>query len=273
MALDNFRDKTTVITGAASGIGLSLALALAKRGARLMLADLDAQALDAAAGQVRALQSTDGLVAVLPTDVSQREPVQHLAEQAFQRFGAVHLLCNNAGVAVGGPLQSVRIQDWHWVLGVNLWGVIHGIEAFVARMIQQSGPSHVVNTASMAGLIASTGMGIYNTSKAAVVSLSETLHRDLKGTGVGVSVLCPMGVKTRITESERSRPEWATAPGRSEPPPPLVGRWIDPDGVAERVLQAVSNGELYILTHYEGREYWERRAARITQGFPLPPEE
>jgi len=270
MTLETFKDKTAVITGAASGIGLALAQALARQGAHLMLADLDAENLNTAVHQLRALGAR---VEAMTVDVSRREEMLRLGDQAFGHFGQVHLLCNNAGVATGGPLHTARTEDWQWVLGVNLWGVIHGIEAFVSRMVAQGVPAHVVNTASMAGLIASGGMGIYNTSKAAVVSLSETLHRDLKGTGVGVSVLCPMGVKTRIIESERSRPEWAAAPGRSEPPPPLVGRWIDPDGVAERVLQAVTGGELYILTHYEGREFWERRAARITQGFPPPPRE
>ncbi|MDH4246536.1 MAG: SDR family NAD(P)-dependent oxidoreductase [Deltaproteobacteria bacterium] len=270
MTLDTFKDKTAVITGAASGIGLALAQALARQGAHLMLADLDAENLNSAVHPLRALGVR---VEAMTVDVSRREEVLRLGDQAFRHFGQVHLLCNNAGVATGGPLHTARTEDWQWVLGVNLWGVIHGIEAFASRMVAQGVPAHVVNTASMAGLIASRDLGIYNASKAAVVSLSETLARDLKETSVGVSVLCPMGVKTRIIDSERNRPEWAPRSGAANAPPPLVGRWLDPDGVAERVLEAVRVGELFILTHHEGREFWERRAARITQGFPPPPRE
>src|SRR5207244_7818983 len=140
------------------------------------------------------------------TDVSDLGQVQALAERAWQAFGVVHVLCNNAGVAAWGGLERTTHRDWQWVLGINLWGVIHGIEAFVPRMIAQKEGGHILNTASMAGLIASQGLGVYNTSKYAVVGLSETLAKDLRAYGIGVSVLCPMAVDTAINVSERNRP-------------------------------------------------------------------
>jgi NAD(P)-dependent dehydrogenase (short-subunit alcohol dehydrogenase family) len=202
------------------------------------------------------------------TDVTELAQVEALAARAFEAFGAVHVLCNNAGVAMWGGLESATHRDWQWVLGVNLWGVIHGIEAFVPRMIARGEPAHIVNTASMAGLIASKGLGVYNTSKYAVVGLSETLAKDLKPYGIGVSVLCPMGVETRIHESERSRPpalrnEAGTAPAAVE----LIGRYLPPDTVAAMVLDAIRRGELYVITHDEGLEPLRRRFERMQQSI------
>src|SRR3989449_8547485 len=154
-----------------------------------------------------------------------------------------------------GGLETATHRDWQWVLGVNLWGVVHGLEAFLPRMIAQKEPGHVVNTASMAGLVATRGLGIYNTSKYAVVGLSETLAKDLKSHQIGVSVLCPMGVSTRIRASERSRPAhlWNDRPSRTEPVE-LMGRSLEPETVAEMVLQAIFRNELYVITHDEGLE-------------------
>src|SRR6185437_4033259 len=166
-------------------------------------ADLDEAGMaETVAGVVQA--GRRGLA--VKTDVSHLADVQALADRAFAELGAVHVVCNNAGVALWGGLESVSHQDWEWAMGVNLWGVIHGVEAFVPRMVAQKQPGHVVNTASMAGLIASQGLGVYNTTKYAVVGLSETLQKDLRGHDIGVSVLCPMGVNTRIRQSERNRP-------------------------------------------------------------------
>ena len=259
--------QVAVITGGASGIGRALAMDFARRGLHIVLADVEARPLTRTAEEV----ATHG-VSVLPvrTDVSARESVQALAATAFQRFERVHVLCNNAGVSVGGPLQAARHEDWQWVLGVNLWGVIHGVEAFVPRMIAGGGPGHVVNTASMAGLIASANMGIYNTSKYAVVGLSETLAKDLRDTGIGVSVLCPMGVQTRILQSERNRPQHLGERGPDREPA-LLGRWIDPEEVSALAMAAIEGGRLYVPTHFEGREFWERRAARIRDAFPKAP--
>jgi NAD(P)-dependent dehydrogenase (short-subunit alcohol dehydrogenase family) len=255
------RGKTAVVTGGASGIGRALALRFAREGANVVVADLDAPGMESVAAEARGL----GVKALtVRTDVSELAQVEALAARSFEAFGAVHVLCNNAGVAAWGGLESASHRDWQWVLGVNLWGVIHGIETFVPRMIARGEPGHIVNTASMAGLVASKGLGVYNTSKYAVVGLSETLAKDLKPYRIGVSVLCPMGVQTRIRESERNRP----AALRNEragdgEPVELIGRYLAPDAVADMVLAAVRSNELYVITHDEALEPLRRRAERL----------
>jgi NAD(P)-dependent dehydrogenase (short-subunit alcohol dehydrogenase family) len=254
-----------VVTGGASGIGRALALAFAREGARVVVADRDEAGMDAV---VSAIRGRGGEALAVPTDVTELAQVQALADRAFARFGKVHVLCNNAGVAVWGGLERATHRDWQWVLGVNLWGVIHGIEAFVPRMIAQGEPGHIVNTASMAGLIASQGLGVYNTSKYAVVGLSETLAKDLRSYGIGVSVLCPMGVDTRIQDSERSRP----AALRNDAPPPgdavtLIGRTLAPEAVADMVVDAIRHNRLYVITHEEGLEPLRRRFERMERAI------
>lgn len=263
--MESFKGKVAVVTGGASGIGRALVLALAHEGARVVIADLDEAAMDVVGGQVRA-QGAEALT--IRTDVTDLGQVQALAERAFKAFGAVHVLCNNAGVAAWGGLERATHRDWQWVLGVNLWGVIHGVEAFVPRMIAAGEPGHIVNTASMAGLIASQGLGVYNTSKYAVVGLSETLAKDLKPYRIGVSVLCPMGVETRIRESERSRPAaLRNEPGAEAAAVELIGRYLAPEAVAGMVLDAVRRGELYVITHDEGLEPLRRRFERMQQSM------
>jgi NAD(P)-dependent dehydrogenase (short-subunit alcohol dehydrogenase family) len=262
--VESFKDKVAVVTGGGSGIGRAMALALAREGARVVLADLDEAAMDGVARQARG-HGVETLA--VRTDVTELAQVQALAERAWKAFGAVHVLCNNAGVAAWGGLEKATHRDWQWVLGVNLWGVIHGIEAFVPRMIAGGQRGHIVNTASMAGLIASQGLGVYNTSKYAVVGLSETLAKDLKPHGIGVSVLCPMGVETRIRESERSRPAALRNDAAAEPAVELIGRYLAPDTVAGMVLDAVRRGELYVITHDEGLEPLRRRFDRMQQSI------
>jgi len=262
--VESFKDKVAVVTGGGSGIGRAMALALAREGARVVLADLDEAAMDGVARQARG-HGVETLA--VRTDVTELAQVQALAERAWKAFGAVHVLCNNAGVAAWGGLEKATHRDWQWVLGVNLWGVIHGIEAFVPRMIAGGQRGHIVNTASMAGLIASQGLGVYNTSKYAVVGLSETLAKDLKPYGIGVSVLCPMGVETRIRESERSRPAALRNDAAAEPAVELIGRYLAPDTVAGMVLDAVRRGELYVITHDEGLEPLRRRFDRMQQSI------
>lgn len=259
------RGRTAVVTGGGSGIGRALVLRAAREGANVVVADVDETAMAAVVDEAQ----RSGVKALgVRTDVSERGQVQALAARTFETFGAVHLLCNNAGVAIWGGLETATYRDWQWVLGVNLWGVIHGIEAFVPRMIERGEPAHIVNTASMAGLIASKGLGVYNTSKYAVVGLSETLAKDLKPYRIGVSVLCPMGVHTRIGESERNRPaalrnERAT---RAEPVE-LIGRSLAPDAVADMVLAAVHANELYVITHDESLEPLRRRFERMERSI------
>ena len=262
--MKEFQGKTAVVTGAASGIGRALALDAARRGMRVVAADIEEGPLSAVQGE---LEGKGAECLQVRTDVADRDSVQALADAAFDRFGAVHLLCNNAGVSSGGKLQDATYQDWQWVLNVNLWGVIHGILAFVPRMIAQRQEAHVVNTGSMAGLIASSGLGVYNTSKYAVVGLSETLLRDLRDTGIGVSVLCPMGVSTRIRESARNRPDSLKEDLAPYDPPDLVGNYISPEDTSRMVMNAVENNELYVLTHPESEEFVARRFERIRRAY------
>lgn len=253
------------MTGGASGIGRALAEGLGREGARLVVADVDEAGM---AATVEAIRARGGQAVSVRTDVTDFAQVQALAERAWEAFGRVHILCNNAGVAIWGGLESATLKDWQWVLGVNLWGVIHGVQAFVPRMIAQREPGHVLNTASMAGLIASQGLGIYNTSKYAVVGLSETLAKDLRPYGIGVSVLCPMGVATRIRDSQRTRPadlRNPTAPAAE--PVELIGRTLPSETAAAMAIEAIRAGRLYVITHEEGLEPLRRRFQRLEQAI------
>lgn len=266
MPLTSLQGRTAVVTGGASGIGRALALLFAREGANVAVADLDEAGMaETVAGVTRA--GRRGLA--VKTDVSRLTDVHALAERAFSEFGAVHVVCNNAGVALWGGLEAVTHKDWEWAMGVNLWGVIHGVEAFVPRMVAQEQPGHVVNTASMAGLIASQGLGIYNTTKYAVVGLSETLQKDLRGYDIGVSVLCPMGVHTQIRQSDRNRPATLrnATTAREGSAVELIGRYLPPEHVAERVLRAIYANRLYVITHEEGLTPLKRRFERMAQAI------
>lgn len=267
--MNEFTDKVAVITGAASGIGRALAEQCAREKMKLVLADVEVAALEEAEDMLRSRGAT---VLAVPTDVASAESVATLAQKTIEEFGAVHLLCNNAGVAVGGPIWEAAVADWAWVLGVNLWGVIHGIRTFVPLMLQQKEPCHIVNTASVAGLVSTPGLGVYNVTKHGVVTLSETLYQELQAADsqIGVSVLCPGWVKTRIGESERNRP------GRSatEEPASLGGSGIakaidqglGPDAVATQVLAAIREERFYVLTHPDILPFVEQRHADIQLG-------
>jgi NAD(P)-dependent dehydrogenase (short-subunit alcohol dehydrogenase family) len=210
------------------------------------------------------------------TDVADRAAVLGLADRVVARFGAVHVLCNNAGVVVHGGLDRATHRDWTWVMGVNLWGVVHGLEAFLPRMIAQGQGGHVVNTASMAGLIASQGLGVYNTTKYAVVGLSETLAKDLRPYGIGVTVLCPMGVDTRIRDAARNRPAALQNPpdGPSDGSPDgqltLIGPTLDPQSVADQTVAAIRAGQLYVITHEAALEPLRRRFRRLEEAIMRP---
>jgi NAD(P)-dependent dehydrogenase (short-subunit alcohol dehydrogenase family) len=259
------RGRTAVVTGGASGIGRALILRFARDGANVVIADVDEPGMASVVGEAEGL----GVKAIgVRTDVTELSQLQALAARAFDTFGAVHVLCNNAGVAAWGGLESATHRDWQWVLGVNLWGVIHGIEAFVPRMIARGEPAHIVNTASMAGLIASKGLGVYNTSKYAVVGLSETLAKDLRPYRIGVSVLCPLGVQTRIRDSERNRPAvLRNERAESATPVELIGRSLAPEAVADMVLAAIHANELYVITHEESLEPLRRRFERMERSI------
>jgi NAD(P)-dependent dehydrogenase (short-subunit alcohol dehydrogenase family) len=264
--MESLRDKVAVVTGGASGIGRELCRSFARAGARVVVADVDAGGMAETAAAVK----QEGSAAMeVRTDVSRLADVKALADRAYERWGAVHVLCNNAGVTVHGGLESATHRDWEWVIGVNLWGVIHGIETFVPRMIAKGEPGHIVNTASMAGLIASQGLGVYNTTKYAVVGLSETLQKDLRPYNIGVTVLCPMGVATAIRDSERNRPAQLQNPERraSGGDITLIGRTLTPAHVAERVLRAIVANRLYVITHEEGLDPLRRRFERMERAI------
>jgi NAD(P)-dependent dehydrogenase (short-subunit alcohol dehydrogenase family) len=265
--MDPFRDRVAVITGGAGGIGFALARAFAERGARIVLADVDEAAL---AQREKELAEQGVSVMAVPTDVTRSESVEALADATWKRFGAAHLICNNAGIAVFGELHRASPQDWDLTMAVNFWGVVHGVATFVPRLLDHGEGGHVLNTASMAGLVGMQWLGIYSASKFAVVGLSESLHRELKPRGIGVSVLCPMIVETNINENSA---RWLRerAPGSSlQPPPPVEamrGGVIAAGAVAQRVVRGIERGWLYILTHPEQREFLRRRAGRLDRMF------
>jgi len=269
------RGKVAVVTGAASGIGRATAERFAREGMKLVLADVEEKAL-ADARDAMARGGADAIA--VRTDVSKWEQVDALASRAFEAYGAVQVLCNNAGVGAGGVSWEMSGGDWEWVIGVNQWGVIHGIRAFVPRMIAQ-GEGHVVNTASIAGLVTAPGMGAYCATKHAVVAMSECLHLDLAITGnaskVHVSVLCPGWVKTNIADSERNRPE--SAPRRAgertaqeqmmeQMMRAAIAGGIPAEEVAGKVLQAILEERFYILTHPRMDKAVERRTRGILKG-------
>ena len=278
--MQEFKGKVAVITGAASGIGRALADRCVQEGMKVVLADVEVESL---AKTEASLKASGATVLAVQTDVSQARDVAALAQKTLEVFGAVHLLCNNAGVGTEAAIWESTLDEWEWVVGVNLWGVIHGVRAFVPLMLAQDTECHIVNTASMAGLISGPGLGAYKVSKHAVVSLSETLYHELaeRGARVRVSVLCPAFVNTRIMESARNRP------GHLAPTAPLgpasAARWealgrlvpagIPPVQVADAVFAAVRNDQFYILTHPEGKESVRTRMEDILQErSPTPPE-
>jgi NAD(P)-dependent dehydrogenase (short-subunit alcohol dehydrogenase family) len=268
----DFAGRVAVVTGGASGIGRALAEAFAARAMKIVIADVEAPALEETASALRAHGAE-----VMPVrlDVRDRLAMLRFAEDVYGYFGGAHILCNNAGVAHGGFMQDLTLDDWEWVLGVNLNGVIHGIHAFLPRMRKSGEPCHIVNTASLAGLVYSAGMGPYNASKAAVVAISETLAAECAGTNVGVSVLCPSWVNTRIDQSERNAP----AGIQLSPASPfvelmtdelrkLLRTGLDPSDVAERVVRGIENGTLHILTHPEFMVMIEERFRQILNSRP-----
>ncbi len=255
--MEEFKDHTAVITGAASGIGYALAERFGAAGMNVVMADVEEATLEAAHNKLSDL----GVNAIaVKTDVSQAEQLEDLADKAYEAFGAVHILCNNAGVSGGGmkPLWDQPINNWKWVMGVNLWGVIHGIRAFMPRMVEQATEGHVVNTASSAGLL--QGSGIYGITKLAVVSLSEGLYQDLAAieSKIGVSVLCPGFVDTNITESDRNRPDDLPGDALPENIPEEIQQRMDafrgllksgyrPAEIADAVFEGVRESRLYVV--------------------------
>ena len=264
--MERLAGRVAVVTGAASGIGRALATALAGERMKVVMADVEPDALAAAA---RDLAGRGAEVLAVQTDVTRQEQVDALARRALDAFGAVHVVCNNAGVFAGGLSWSQPLEDYRWVLGVNMWGVIHGIRTFVPILLQQD-EGHVVNTASMAALTAMPFAGAYHMSKHAVLALSEVLYHELRSQGakVGVSAVCPEAVATRIDQGERNRPAELRRPVGVGSSPDVelvdgairaaVAGGISPDVIAARALRAIREDRFYVLSDDDA---WRRSAA------------
>ena len=280
--MDNFKGKTAVLTGAGSGFGLECARIGAQLGMNLVLVDVQQDALDQVATE---LSEQGATVMACKVDVSDASAMEQLALQVQQRFGAPHLVFNNAGVGSGGLIWENSAADWQWVLGVNLWGVVHGVRLFTPMMLAEAkqNPSyqgHIVNTASMAGLLAAPNMGVYNVSKHAVVALSETLYQDLQLVThqVGASVLCPYFVPTGISQSHRNRPADLAAhkPTQSQ----LMGQAMSDKAVgsgkvsaaevAQKVFDAVQAGQFYIYSHPQALSLVAQRMQAVVDGSNPP---
>jgi len=262
--------KTAFVTGGASGIGLALGRAFAEAGMKVMLADIETEAL---ADAVKSLHNVGPDVRGVRCDVTDPISVEDAAKASYQAFGNVHVVCNNAGVAGSGGIDNISVESWRWVLDVNLMGVLHGIRTFLPHIRGHGEGGHIVNTASMAGMDSGLGFSAYVASKFAVVGMSEGLATQLKPLGIGVSVLCPGYVRTRIGESGRNRPRRygpALAPDPASPAGALVAEiaerlkaGLDPSQVAAQVLAAIRTDEFYVFTHPEMRGEVDARFAAI----------
>ncbi len=279
-AVFELNGRNAVITGAASGLGLALAQTCSEAGMAVVMADIDHSALGAAA---EALRERGARVFAHPTDVSKLDSVMALEAAARGHFGPVHLLANNAGVAPMGTVWESTPADWHWALGVNLLGVVNGLHAFLPGMRGHGEPAHILNTASVAGLISPPGMAVYNTTKHAVVALSETLHHDLcrDDSNIGVTVLCPAWFPSGIANSERNRPSELRNDGPGDPHRAAMeamlaraaaaGR-LDAHDIARIALDAVRANQFYVLTHEKITPAIEARFSDIlTRAAPRDP--
>jgi len=273
--MKEFRGRVAVVTGAASGIGRALADRCVHEGMRVVLADVDQAALRQTE---QSLNGSGAKVLAVRTDVSKAEDVESLAQRTVDVFRGVHLLFNNAGVDARTTLWEASLADWHWVIGVNLWGVIHGVRTFVPIMLRQGDDCHVVNTSSIAGLISGPGIGVYKVTKHGVVSLSETLACELAAIDakIKVSVLCPAGVNTKIMNAERNRPQELQNTTAYETAHPatiqiretlrqLVEAGLSPSEVASKVFDAIRHEKFYILTHADWKSLVQKRMEDILQ--------
>ncbi|MHB8464970.1 MAG: SDR family NAD(P)-dependent oxidoreductase [Acidimicrobiales bacterium] len=269
--------RVAVVTGAASGIGRALAEAFADAGSAVMVADLDGTEAEVVAAGIRA---AGGEAEALKVDVADAAAVDQLGASTLERFGRVDVLCNNAGVSTFNLLRDQTLDDWRWVFSVNLWGVVHGLHTFVPIMRSQGTPAHIVNTASIAGLLSGVAfIGPYDATKVAVVSISETLAQELtlEGAPIGVSVLCPSSVDTRVMESERGRPSALGVEHRTDVAEAvrlsIRDSFTGPTGmtpaqVAARTLESIRAGQFWIITHATERAAVEMRSADILANFP-----
>jgi NAD(P)-dependent dehydrogenase (short-subunit alcohol dehydrogenase family) len=265
--MQRLEGRVAVVTGAASGIGLALCERFAAEGMTVVMADVEADALERAAAVVRA---TAPAVLAMRADVASAADVERLAGETYATFGAAHVVCNNAGVAVIGAVHEHTLADWQWVMGVNLWGVIHGVRAFLPRMLAGGDEGHIVNTASMAGLTTAPFMAVYDVTKHGVVALSESMYKELAATGapLGVSVVCPGLVTTAIMRSARNRPAELSDEGKVGPMAQAFGQALGdrlatgypPSEVADQVVRGIRERRFYIVPAQP--EVWQAATVR-----------
>jgi NAD(P)-dependent dehydrogenase (short-subunit alcohol dehydrogenase family) len=279
--VDDLQDKVAVVTGGASGIGFGLATALLAEGCRVVVADVEETALEKATAELEG--GARGRVHGVVTDVADLASVEALAASTLDRFGRVDVLCNNAGVSTFNTIEHLSIDDWKWVLGVDLWGVIHGVHVFLPIMVRQGTPAHIVSTASLAGLLSGTAqLGPYGVAKVGVVSLSETLRIELAAAGrpIGVSVLCPGLTNTNVLDSDRNRPSELGAEVTTE----SADTWREtmragfagptgkePIDVARMVVDAIRNERFWVISHGDLQDVVARRHAEIDEATPYEP--
>ena len=277
--MQNVTGKVAFITGGASGMGLAMARSFSAAGMKVVIADIEESALEAVAAEFAA---TNADVLTLKVDVTNREAMEQAAQATEEAFGKVHVVCNNAGVAVGGSVDAMSYEDWDWVMKVNLDGVVNGVATFVNRILAHGEGGHIVNTASMAGHMAIPGLSVYNTTKFAVVGLSEAMRQDLAARNIGVSVLCPGIVNTGIFDSGRNRPAELTGDTdtaatvltadvseeeREARFAEMMEDALDPAVVGDMVLDAILNDDQYIFTHPNFVDATEARNAEIHAAF------
>src|SRR5215813_6676277 len=267
--MKDVKDKVAFITGGASGIGLGMAKVFVREGMNVVIADIRRDHLN------EAMASFDGPDAVhtIELDVSDRDAMSRAAGEAERVFGKVHVLCNNAGIGIGGPMKLATYDDWDWVMSVNLGGVINGVQTFLPRILAHGEGGHIVTTSSMSGFLPTPGAGLYITTKFAVVGLSEALRSELAEDNIGVSVLCPGPVQTNIAESNLTRPAHLLNSGYAETDKMRVAHsvssaYMDPMEVGEKVLKGILRNDLFIFTHPEFRDGVKSRCDAVMAAFP-----
>jgi len=265
--MQEVKDKVAFITGGASGIGLGMATVFSRAGMKVVIADVRADHLDQALAQLKG-----AVVHGIQLDVTDRQAMARAADEAERVFGMVEVLCNNAGIGIGGPLKLATYDDWDWTLGVNLGGVVNGVQTFLPRMLAHGQGGHIVNTSSMSGILPHAGAGLYITAKFAVVGLSEALRTELAEENIGVSVFCPGPVRTNIAESGETRPARYAQTGYAETDK-ARGRFdtslfMDPVKVGEKVLNGILRNDLYIFTHPEFRDGIRSRCDALMAAVP-----
>ena len=269
--MQDFNGKTAFITGGASGLGLSMARAFAARGANIMLADLNEEGLAAAAEALsgRANVEIDSVVC----DVADPAAMQRAADKTIERFGKVHVVCNNAGVALGGQPGEIPLEDWRWIVDINLMGVVYGVEIFAPLIKSHGEGGHIINTGSMAGHGAAPGMSPYNATKFAVVGYSEGLRQELEPHNIGVSCLCPAWVRTNIHTTTQGRPTGGRSQAELDADPAyqdmaeVIGSGLEPDAVAEWVADCVEANRLHIFTHPDFKPFIDVRAGAVSADY------